>query len=194
MTTMLSIDWDYVTSDCSFLGHSCCGWCKRLPRACGRGDAVEYQPKFSAWRKRLAVVYGLKVKRNAPIVVAECHADIMVPIKRGKYEGELCIYDFDAHCDSYDCGRLCCGSWINYAERVGPTVTIGPPVVDQIGMADVVFLCRSSPWTPAEMDGEFYRLVRRFSEKANRWPRFIGHQLNELREGYRAEVRRVRAA
>jgi hypothetical protein len=50
---------------------------------------------------------------------------------------------------------------------------------------DAVFLCLSSPWTPEERDGDFYRLVRTLALRSGTCPKFIGHSSDSMNKEYR---------
>lgn len=53
-----------------------------------------------------------------------------------------------------------------------------------------VFICKSEPWTPSELDKKFWELVRGFSQKLDTAPSFIGHRWPELEHTWRKKYGR----
>ena len=177
---LLSIDWDYVTGDCQEFHTRCCGFCKESDgfypsnnKKRGEVESIRLD-----WNKKLKELKEIPVEFKTPIYVAECHASIMevVNAHSGPYE----VMDFDAHYDRYRDGILCCGNWIYHVERLNGIVMKTP----KVKCVDAVFFCRSSPWTPQNMDGKFYELIYNYCSRAKVEPRFIGHMRKSLRKTY----------
>ena len=132
---------------------------------------------------RLNKVKKFFIPRNCPIYVAECHASI---IKVAKLLDRIpTVVDFDAHFDNYTHwgSYLHCGNWIRFLRELGGTVDAKPQKLPRI---DVVFVCKSSPWTPKSMDVEFFKLIKHFARKSRTYPIFVGHKKISLRNGYKA--------
>jgi hypothetical protein len=89
---IVSLDWDYVTGDCYTF--RCCGFCNFMGLQIGRGLVERVRPD---WFERLKYLRSLRVSKNIPIYVAECHASIQEVFSQFK---EPAIYDFDSHCDN----------------------------------------------------------------------------------------------
>ncbi len=204
--TVLSLDWDWATGDCG-VGPASCGWtcCNQYAaprRRQGRGVARNGQPV--AVPARAAALAAWPLVRRAPILVAECHASILRFLRRGDR-----VINLDAHRDCVPgTDRLYCGNWAYLAAlRPGASVkwltAVGAadrPYTQSYARNDVswvrhhwwpanlVFLCLSSPWTPAGHDGEFYRLIAALVEKSGTAPRFVGHRARELRRAYVCET------
>jgi len=190
---VLSIDWDFVTGDCSTEA-ACCGRCRPInrnfPTHYHSRLPVSPRKKCTGWGSRLMRINGLKVRRGAEIYVAECHATIEYVLRR--YESSV-IYDYDSHWDA-DPGisGTNCGSWVTTARRRGHLVTGGrhpkscymagetPTPKDPKEPADLVFFCQSSPWTPRTADGEFASLVKAFARKAKSGIHCVGHAKKRL--------------
>lgn len=170
---ILSIDWDYITGDCSCNSHAHCGYCLNIRTSKRRGEANRVQP---CWQKIKANLLKKNFSSKVPIYVAECHADIMKLVNEHGVE----VLDFDSHYDNYDEEELRCGNWIYHLELQGGSVQVRPDDVS----SDAVFICRSAPWTPDHMDKEFYNFVRVVSDKVGSVPIFIGHRKVYLKTNY----------
>jgi len=178
---LLSIDWDYVTGDCAPEPQGHCGFCGYAP---GLRGSVE---EMIDWEPRLAKLKKFFVPRNCPIYVAECHASIMEAMK--SLVSTPHVIDFDTHYDRYDENSYVhCGNWIYHLEQIGGSVDSRPKVVTK--SIDMVFLCKSSPWTPATMDLEFIKLVKHYAKKSRTHPIFIGHEKEVLQKEYKNLKRR----
>lgn len=178
---LLSIDWDYVTGDCSeetdYCAHPHCGFCKGISIARGRGNKEHLDV---IWEEKEERLLRLRVYKGTPIFVAECHANIMDIME--SFEEWPEVYDYDAHHDAYDNDpRLHCGNWINHLKGLGGSILSRPRNIDRVG---AVFICHSSPWTPRCMDKAFFRFINKISNKTQTSPQFIGHRRVSLRNGY----------
>ena len=177
---ILSIDWDYVTGDCSdtsyYSPHPHCGFCKDRYVARARGNKEHLD---SIWKENELRLLGLRLYKNTPIFVAECHANIIDVAS--KFDKWPLVYDYDAHFYRYDKSpNLHCGNWVYHLECLGGSVLRRPRSIKKVG---AVFICHSSPWTPRCMDEEFFRFIRKISEKTSK-PQFIGHRRISLRNNY----------
>lgn len=178
---LLSIDWDYVTGDCSveYSGdpHPHCGYCKGYYGSKGRGHEKHLD---SIWEEKEEKLLKLRMYSGTPLFVAECHANIMDLLE---YYGECPeVFDYDAHRDKYDRDYFVhCGNWIHHLEQLGGQVFARPRVIKKVG---AVFICHSSPWTPRSMDNAFFQFVHKVACKLQVEPRFIGHRQISLRNGY----------
>jgi len=180
---VLSLDWDYVTSDCSGVPHGHCGFCKKADRR--RGLEAERRHKIG-WEPYLKVLKNITIDRDCPIYVAECHASIISLLKT---MSKPVVYDFDHHHDKYDFSQqLHCGNWIHHLNKKHGVVYVGPGAM--IPKLDAVFLCKSSPWTPKSMDREFFRFVNYLEGKSKTTPIFIGHRKNRLEKDYDSVIGR----
>jgi hypothetical protein len=56
---------------------------------------------------------------------------------------------------------------------------------------NLVFLCKSSPWTPAKLDNKFYELVNLISEETEGHPIFIGHRAPTLEKEYKTHLKKI---
>jgi hypothetical protein len=170
MTTLLSIDWDWVTGDCCPCQHGCCGWCDPPPH--GGPRRGEARLALVGRDERLAILRSLAhTGKGGHLWVAECHADILRVVKPHMTTR---IVHLDAHGDDYPYVGLCCGSWVRFL----PSGT--EAAVPQDGLPGLewhdVFVCQSSPWTPSELDDDLWDLVSHLSDMLGREPRFVGHR------------------
>jgi hypothetical protein len=178
---LLSIDWDYVTGDCIVADGTHCGYCGFPDRT--RGGSIQW-----GWEERLSKLKKFQIPRSCPIYVAECHASIMEAIKI--LSSVPHVIDFDTHFDSYDKeGYVHCGNWVYHLRNLGGSVDSRPtaPVTKN---ASMVFICKSSPWTPKESDVEFFQLIKSFARKSRTKPIFIGHDKESLSADYKFITRR----
>jgi hypothetical protein len=208
---VLSIDWDWVTGDCTpGCMHSHCGWCLQyndtVKGPCVRGKKSLFDKGRFDRRGKILVrtLERLFNKKNKPeyVYVAECHADIMQILKIGDE-----VWSIDAHSDNSDTDSLCCGSW-EYAcpylnievhnhthDYVSQEWCIGSVFgrrrrvegpdeeVKRFNKAvDVVFLCRSSPFTPKDFDPHFFELCCSMGGYVSDFDfdNFIGYKREEL--------------
>lgn len=176
---ILSIDWDYITGDCAKYDinyfHPHCGFCKdkTISNRRGKSDKLDVM-----WEEKEERILKLKIS-NAPIFVAECHANILDLLN---YCETPIIYDFDSHCDKYDdLPFVHCGNWIYHLTKIGGEVYYRPRKIGSIG---AIFICHSSPWTPRSMDENFFRFIKKISKKTKSEIKFIGHRKVSLRNGY----------
>jgi len=188
---ILSIDWDWVTGDCADdPGHGCCGWCAPPPRKLSRGVVKKVK---EGWLTRLEQLRKARpVDLGGGFWVAECHADILRIVRPDE---EAHILHLDSHMDDADWFGLSCGSWRTFLPRGTTTESIGMEQLTKEHFHDV-FICQSSPWTPASMDKFFWDLVHHLSEITGSDPEFIGHRRmalvrawTQLERGREAETR-----
>lgn len=184
MTTLLSIDWDWVTGDCADGKHGCCGWCAPSQRKFSRGSDRLVAP---GWVDRLEALYAMApVEPGGNLWIAECHADILRVVDPDDMTD---IIHLDSHLDDADWCALSCGSWRTFlpvgigvtmpaAKRGGHRpVTVGNPHADLAKLAfHDVFVCQSSPWTPSSMDHLLWDLVGHLVVLMGHNPGFIGHR------------------
>lgn len=177
---LLSIDWDWITGDCSCGGQdSCCGWCDDPFRPLN-GRGIERRVR-SGWNDRLQEVLQA-VRQSAEggsaqrFWVAECHADILRVVSPSIVRE---IVHLDYHDDNDPWCQLCCGTWRTFLpKRVNVTTAL------EFGTRFCsIFTCLSSPWTPAELDKEFWAMVKDISILTMN-PEFIGHRKRELKEAW----------
>lgn len=195
MAIAISIDWDYVTGDCSHDGH--CGFCPNGEKEGGVGVRGKPNRESPNWQDKLTELRSIIYPEGSPLYVAECHADIFGVLK-AKIDEPLDIIDFDAHYDAYDCEDkwLCCGNWITYARRLYDVKVVSrrkwvgfDAAAHGCYDANMVFVCKSSPWTPKNLDKRFYELVNFISKQVKSAPIFIGHRAVELEKEYRKRRR-----
>lgn len=186
--TLLSIDWDWVTGDCADLsGHGCCGWCAPSPRKVSRGIT---KLVAEGWWSRLESLRAISpADMGGGLWVAECHADILRIVMPDE---EANILHLDSHMDDADWFGLSCGSWRTFLPQGTTVEAIG---TDQLGKKEFhdVFVCQSSPWTPASMDKFFWGLVQHLSEVMGRDPEFIGHRRMALMRAWTQLERKQKA-
>jgi len=180
---LLSIDWDYVTGDCSIDQPGCrhphCGFCEYIKTSRIRGAKNKFDIVWGDEKRDKLL--KLKVNKGTPIYVAECHANIMDLIKQ--YKCPLEVYDYDTHYDSYDEDfRVHCGNWIYHLELLGGKVNCKPSTIDKV---DAIFICHSSPWTPRCMDEAFFEFIVKMTKKTKMEAQFIGHRQVSLRNEYK---------
>lgn len=194
---VLSIDWDYITGDC--MGDTAhCGFCgldDDNVRGC-EGGVGENPHTQEEQVQNLDRVLALPVKSTAPLYVAECHASILYVLYRNRMRG-CTLHNYDEHDDSVEADsvawyhrpyELTCGSWGSFAARYdvdGENVGFRNVHRDQFKPADLVFICKSSPWTPASEDEAFWMFVEFFEERCS-YLHFVGHRRRELRREWRA--------
>jgi hypothetical protein len=179
---VLSIDWDFVTGDCSSTTsssiHSHCGFCRIVKTYGCRGSRHFLDV---VWKEKQDRLLKLRLHKSTPIFVAECHANIMDIIEY--FDEPPSVFDFDTHYDKYDnASFLHCGNWIYHLELLGGSVVSRPKSIDTVG---AIFICKSSPWTPRCMDKEFFRFINRIVKKTQTEPNFIGHRKRSLKNGYK---------
>jgi len=116
----ISFDLDWATGDCRGIKYNCCAWqcplCGEEPnRAQGksRPDALKRFAEMRAWLMALDII--------TPVVVRDCHADILDWIKAGDT-----VLNWDEHSDddrwcededSYAYAPLDCGNWVTCARE-----------------------------------------------------------------------------
>jgi len=175
---LLSIDWDWVTGDCSPSGQdACCGWCDDPLRPLrGRGIERYIERGWDARLQRILDAIMQQRSGHERLWVAECHADILRVVNPSAMEE---IVHLDYHGDDDKWCQLCCGTWRTFLPsnvRVKRTLDPGDSFRD-------IFICLSSPWTPVEMDKEFWDMVSTISGLTIR-PEFIGHRKHELKKAW----------
>lgn len=192
MNTTISLDWDYVTGDCIASGEAHCGFCANAVKD-GVGQRGYSSYMCEDWKSRFTELCKLDYPTGTPFYVAECHADIF-GILRSPIGGNLCIFDFDSHYDDYpdEMSFINCGNWIAYARRLyklkvcsrknSNSLAFRCKISEAKSDISVVFLCKSSPWTPDSLDNKFYELVRFISKRMKTPPIFIGHMAPKLAE------------
>jgi hypothetical protein len=167
---ILSIDWDWITGDCADDSHGWCGWCTPPSRKLSRGS-----PKLVAkgWLTRLEMIrQATPVDPGGNLWVAECHADILRMVRPDE---ETEIIHLDSHLDDADFCGLSCGSWRTFLPKGTTSIWASSEEAVKANFHDV-FICQSSPWTPASMDKFFWDLVYHFSTIMGVDPEFIGHR------------------
>lgn len=167
---ILSVDWDWITGDCADGSHGCCGWCTPPSRKLSRGS-----PKLVAkgWLTRLEMIrQATPIDPGGNLWVAECHADILRMVRPDE---ETEIIHLDSHLDDADFCGLSCGSWRTFLPKGTTSRWASGEEAIKANFHDV-FICQSSPWTPASMDKFFWDLVYHFSNIMGVDPEFIGHR------------------
>lgn len=190
----------------------CCGYCEEGGRR--RVTQAQRQTRKNT-REDLAECYeqvkAFRVMLGAPLFVAECHANIIDALRYLRPQLYR-IYDYDAHFDrehvdrydwSFDpqTGRsvhvrvkdfnrlpLHCANWIWYAQAAGHHIHSRMCCATSLRSRlsfPAVFLCLSSPWTPAGSDPLFFALIDHLREKTGTRPRFIGHRRHLLQRQWR---------
>lgn len=185
MLTLLSLDWDWVTGDCAANQHGCCGWCE--PPTLGRGRTRgSVNNLFPFWKTRVAKIMEIKFTLGADFWVTECHADILRVLNPERCDR---ILHLDSHPDDADYFALSCGSWRTFLPKNIEVIVneISEPIHG-------VFICKSSPWTPSEMDREFWQLIQHISEMIGREPEFIGHKRSQLAREWEQNIERPQVA
>ena len=111
----------------------------------------------------------------------------------GFLETEI-VFDLDSHHDNDDEDtRLTCGNWVLAAKRGKHIIYKRPPQLKDGRWSlrvfprvfDLVFLCRSSPWTPWEFDKLFNTLIAEIARKSATPVRWYGHRAKELQIDFR---------
>jgi len=193
--TLLSIDWDWITGDCSPpKSHGCCGWCQPTKRRKTRGGIKKLKEN---WCNRLNLLRTLSpIDTGGGLWIAECHADIL---KIANPDFTNRIVHLDSHTDDADWFGLCCGSWISFlpnkiaietdkkwlkTKSHGRRIKGTTEKLENLVFYDV-FCCLSSPWTPKSMDHFFWDLIYYLANEMNVDPLFIGHRHVELARDWR---------
>jgi hypothetical protein len=177
---LLSVDWDWVTGDCSDpVSNGCCGWCDRPMCVPGRGSDSQLSKE---WLARKSILMGMKPSgADGHVHVAECHADILRVVDPRR-TGE--VIHLDSHMDDGDFFPLNCGSWRTFMPG---SIVVRTPFNGE-GLESLVFhdvfMCLSSPWTPSSKDGVFWEVVRHMAYAAGRDPEFIGHKSDAMRRAW----------
>ena len=181
---IVSLDWDWVVGDCGVGG--CCGMCKKWADQMivgGRGSITRLR---SYWSERLEELKELPIPNGIPVYVAESHASIGEVFNQ--YVSPI-VADYDHHHDAYNEDEtIDCANWICHLVRYGGKYhrQKSDEKFDQKRI-DAVFMCRSAPWTPREMDKYFYELVWHLCFHANVKPMFIGHLRKSMRKTYNGQ-------
>lgn len=177
---ILSLDWDFVTGDCnSYNKTNHCGFCAS-EKIGGRGTEDRLS---SQWRNYMDRLLEIKMRRDVPVFVAECHASIMdlLPLCKGFPN----VIDFDSHYDSYDSNPFIhCGNWIYHLKKLSGNYNCIESQPIRVGGFGAVFICKSSPWTPESMDSNFMYLIRNICKRTRTSPLFIGHRAKNIRKEY----------
>lgn len=181
MSNLLSIDWDWVTGDCSDrMNHGCCGWCDPPPWNLARGVCNPH----NGWEKRIKSLQALTF-HDGRLYVAECHADILRIVDSTSMD---CILHLDSHYD--DSGAmLCCGSWVSFLPKRVKTKRFrkSDELPSDLLFSDV-FICHSAPWTPPALDDFFWGLVKMVSDRMGTDPEFIGHERQSMMKAWEEKV------
>lgn len=132
-----------------------------------------------------------RMTSNTHICFAESHSEIyeLVAFNAHLTGSKANVYNIDRHSDAYNMGDgLNCGNWVNYLQKnnhlgyytwinndaSAPYMDILNPeqcckvtdditVIDEVDKWDIVFICRSSIWTPPHLDCEFNRFYNLFA-------------------------------
>src|SRR5574343_338272 len=170
MTALLSIDWDWVTGDPADGQHGCCGWCSPTLRKLSRGSA-----KLAAggWIGRLEALRAMTpVDPGGNLWVAECHADILRVVNPDETTE---IIHLDSHLDDANWCALSCGSWRTFLPA--GIEMLMPKLADLKDLSfHYIFVCQSSPWTPASMDKFLWDLVEHLVGLVGNNPVFVGYR------------------
>ena len=196
---ILSLDWDWFTGDCSDEG-GCCGWsCGWAADARNRGNTTpeDELPRNPHCRTATLLKHPFTI---GTLIVAECHASIVAHL-----QAEDCITHLDYHSDEGPKGnfdadgknKLRCGNWVTYAKERHPDVKVAyyfnHPPINYATHYDVVFICKSSPWTPPRYDGVLHKLIHDLSGRAG-MVKWYGHRGGELRREHRCFLGQNRVA
>ena len=135
-------------------------------------------------REKLDIVKQLileGVNSGCTLMFADSHAEIYSTIynRRRNKRTKFNVYNIDHHSDCYDIGDdVNCGNWVNHLDKEGviskyvwikgdsneelgeDTLTCETKVTDDLSVLkhkgwDVIFICRSSIWSPPHLDVEF---------------------------------------
>ena len=188
---VLSIDWDYYTGDCqSCHMEQCfsCSWAAKCgietSNGCGRPESDAHFVLSS-----IEPIVFKKIK-NAKLIIAECHADIVRFIRK-----KAVVVNFDAHGDEEELDHgLNCGNWGTYCKkykdikyiRISPLSTYN--YMHTSHFFDLVFMCLSKPWTPQYCDHFFYDLVFKYSNVTGSNPSFVGPARYEMSREYKKVI------
>jgi len=200
---ILSIDWDYFFPDefdfdwshterMAFMLEGI--WLIRAYSHSMKGEVAinVFNPKVpdNFWKK-------VCPRKPLLLVVAESHQDLAQLI----YRGDI-VYNFDAHHDcGYQSDELDCGSWaktekISEYHLVYPSWRKDAPEIDndlrpiivhhdiptELPRFHVVFVCRSSAWTPPWADKQWMEFV-------TYWERYPEIWENRLKSPYASKPR-----
>ena len=160
----ISFDLDHATGDCSGGAHACCAWqcdwCGQGPQRAegnaGRWDALARFARMRNWLMTLDII--------EPIVVRDCHADIVDWLQPGDT-----VLNWDEHSDD-DCyceddlsahfTPLDCGNWVTCARnkriRVAQMCELPFP---EIGVPVQLFIAVSVPYTSPVCDGALLEML-----------------------------------
>jgi hypothetical protein len=138
-----------------------------------------------------------KVLQNSDpikLVISDSHTDMSFIFKL--FKGKVNIWNFDQHNDlgygSQNNRRLDCGNWVKYFwKRIKEYHLIYPEwrkhnpegngfegeysvyyeIPDWLPDFDIVFICRSSPWTPSWYDDKWIKFIEYFKRFNTLWER-----------------------
>jgi len=184
---VLSIDWDWATgARCIGCNPALCGWppvCAGgacYPRSTVRGQTIGHHNADDV-RRRVATLLRLPISRAQSLYVAENHGDIFRVLDFGD-----CVYDFDAHCDDDSMSHvLNCANWRTYAKNVYAVRFANKFTPTRLPRNfDLVFICKSSPWTPKVYDEDLWGLVAAYATKTGQPEQFIGRNAQKLAREY----------
>jgi len=207
---VLSLDWDWFTGDRGN-GTGCCGWSCSYSDNRGRGAedvAIDEDPYPNPSLKVVEILQD--VQRVEALVVAECHGSLAALIQDGDEIHHLDAHPDGAGYDPKDGypreSRVTCGNWVTVVRHrhKGVTVTHLPdrvnrrtdgvwcvpfPIPGESGEIltlhpeyDLVFVCKSSPWTPKVLDIDLHRLIKYLAARCPTGIRWYGHRARELRK------------
>lgn len=187
ISVIASLDWDWVTGDCGCGG--CCGMCGPRAETTKRGRG-SMKNLLREWRDRFEELKALPVPVGTPIFVAECHANISEVF----YDFVApTIVDYDSHCDRYNNNIIIdCANWVIHLETYGGIYFSQDEWDWKDKRMDAVFVCRSAPWTPKEMDDRFNELIWHLCFHAETVPKFLGHLRKSLRKAYISQFPELR--
>lgn len=180
-----SIDWDWFTGAAwnVYCDSTLCGFpkCEKPPK----NPATRTLKKFDRRNTidRIITFFDqARFSSDAVLFVAENHASIYRLIRKDDR-----IYDWDSHVDQSPISRkhVNCSDWRTRAEDVkGARCLNRNQPRGMCKPADLVFLCKSSPWTPSCEDLNFCHFAGRLANLCH-GIQFIGAMAPKLNREYK---------
>lgn len=171
MTDWISLDWDYVTSDCrkNNLANRCiknCSDCGDTGKI-GRGNRFE---GYSDWKQRLNLVQVYITKTViSDVFVYDNHGEIYQYL----HPGDM-VLNYDYHTDDYEDETnkaidVECWNWVNRAIELGVTIY---NYCDIKSLKNIdkdkkynLFVAWSTPCTRSDLDGHLFRFLMNLNTK-----------------------------
>jgi len=135
-----------------------------------------------------------RIAEGTPIQVTECHAAITGPLmklREDNPDAHICVWNIDEHEDVWGYysvpERPHCGGWVDYSGEKGWLdeywwVTDKQHLWQMPTNPDMVFVCKSSPYTDVSGDRPLITFIRNLEKASGQDARVFGHASRPIQE------------